>query len=218
MEKQAILHLLSALPAFAEASETQLEKVANTMWFEQIKKRTPLALRVPPSTHYVLPLSANINLFREGETDFGMRLPLGVLWPIRLEIGQVMWLRCAESGWVGLLSSAIVEQLMLDSAEIRNAILQAMLASSRHATNQLEQYACSDLTGRVAQLLLDLHEDNNGNIIKYAHSNLAEILNAQRESVSLIIGRFRKAGWVATSYGRIRIEDKLALSRIAFQY
>ncbi|MGB1253366.1 MAG: Crp/Fnr family transcriptional regulator [Candidatus Promineifilaceae bacterium] len=218
MQKSAIISLLASLPTFQAASATQLGKMAETMQIESVQKRKPFALRVPPLTHYVLPLSANVNLFRESGMSFGMRLPLGVLWPIRLEVGQVMWLRCADKGWVGLLSSDVMAKLMLDSAEIRTAILQSMLASSRHATNQLEQYACSDLTGRVAQLLLDLHEDNNGNMIKYAHSHLAQLLNAQRESVSLIIGRFRRAGWVATSYGRIRIEDERALLRIAFQY
>ena len=218
MQKLATVRLLSTIPAFENASATQLEKLAETMQIEPIRKRAPLALRVPPATHFILPLTTNINLYRAGETEFGMRLPQGVLWPVRLEPDQVMWLRCTDNGWVGLLSSELVEQLMLSSAEIRTAILQAMLASNRHVTNQLEQYACSDLTGRVAQLLLDLHEDNNGNIIKYAHSHLAQILNAQRESVSLIIGRFRRAGWVATSYGRIRVEDERALSRIAFQY
>lgn len=218
MENQAIVSLLATIPAFQRASKAELAKLANTIHIERISRRTPLALSVPPVTHYALPLTANIHLFREGESEFGLRLPQGVLWPVQLAQGQVIWLRCVDEGWVGLLSSAVVERLMLDSAEIRTAILQAMLASDRYATNQLEQYACSDLTGRVAQLLLDLQAEGKGNIIHYAHSQLAQLLNAQRESVSLIIGRFRRAGWIATSYGRICIEDTRALARIAFQY
>lgn len=104
------------------------------------------------------------------------------------------------------------------SIEMRFHILKSLLTSSTYLASELEQYACNTLTGRIANLLVTLSEVTANDAIYYSHSQLAGLLNAQRESVSMIIGQFRRNGWVETSYGCITILDCLALRRLATNY
>lgn len=214
---------LAQIPAFQTLSSQVRTEIVRTMQLEQITKQTPLVLRVPPETHYLLPLSDNLTLHR-GQR-FGMRLPLGVLWPVTLARDDERQVRCMpfdrelpQAGWLAVLAPKTVNHLLTTSAETRISILQAILQSNQYVTNELEQYACNDLTGRVASLLLDLHRASKRGIIYYAHSQLAQLLNVQRETVSVIIGRFRRAGWVVTNYGRIEVTDCASLTRIAHGY
>lgn len=157
-------------------------------------------------------------LNRINGVSFGIRLPQRVLWPIEPEPDVELVVRCNGEGKVGLLSSQQICLLMHRSADMRLYILKSLLTSSTYLTDELEQYACNNLTGRIAKLLIELSELNSADTIKYSHSQLANLLNAQRESVSMIIGQFRRNRWVETSYGCITILDCLALRRLATNY
>ena len=167
---------------------------------------------------YLLPLSDNLMLNRINGVSFGIRLPQRVLWPIEPEPEVELVVRCNGEGEIGLLSSQQICLLMHRSADMRLYILKSLLTSSTYLTDELEQYACNNLTGRIAKLLLELSEGNSAETINYSHAQLAELLNAQRESVSMIIGQFRRNRWVETSYGCIVILDSVALNRLATNY
>lgn len=214
--------VLTQIPAFQTLPERSRAAVASTMEVIAIGRTTPLTLRVPPTTHYIVPLTANLTLHRvASSTAFGMRLPQGVLWPITLAAGSVMEVRCRQKGLVGLLSADHINTLMRTDANVRLVMLQAVLASHEHITLEIEQYTANTLTGRVAHLLLQLSadpENNTNRTVFYGHAQLAELINARRESVSIVIGRFRAAGWIKTAYSRIQLLDIPALENIATQF
>ena len=208
--------ILEQVPAFANLSARSLAAIQQTMQDVAIGRKNPLTLHVPPTTHYILSLSANLTLHRSAAVEFGMRLPQGVLWPIALTPDATVEIRCREDGRVGLLSADCVNQLMQSDADLRLAMLQAAIASQQHITLEIEQYMGNSLTGRVAHLLLQLAAEQN--TIHYGHAHLASLLNAQRESVSIVVGRFRKAGWIRTRYGRIQLLDRAALNHLATHF
>lgn len=158
-------------------------------------------------------------LNRINGVSFGIRLPQHVLWPIEPEPAVELVVRANGQGEVGILSQESLNGLMQLSAETRLCILQSLLSSSTYLSAELEQYACNNLTGRIAKLLLELAAQTPAqNTIYYSHAQLANLLNAQRESVSMIIGQFRRSQWIQTSYGRITIGDSGALNRLATNY
>ncbi len=210
--------LLSQLPAFQPIPSHLRADIARNLHVVSVSKHKPYRLFYPPATHYLLPLSENLTLHKSGDVLFGLRLPHGVLWPVMLKPNEEMQVRSTVGGQLAVLSAESVTKLLRLSAETRFALLQCICQSQTHITNELEQYACNDLSGRVARLLLDLEQTSATNTIRYAHSQLAALLNAQRESVSVIIGRFRRAGWLETSYGCVKISDHTALLRMAEHY
>ena len=210
--------LLGELPAFRPISTSLRGEIANNLRVEPVCRNAPVCLDLPTGNHYLLPLSGNLTLHHVGDAFFGMLLPVGVLWPVVLNPGKAVEVRSNSPGYLGILSSESVGRLMSLSAETRIAILQSICQSDNYLTTQLEQYACNDLSGRVAQLLLELQRGSEDGMIHYAHSQLAGLLNAQRESVSVIIGRFRRAGWLATSYGRIELLQPNALRQVSQSY
>ncbi len=210
--------VLQQLPAFRQLSARSLQAIADTLHTVTIGRDTPFILRVPPNTHYIIPLTTNLTLHRHHDNPFGMRLPHGVLWPITLAHNTVLSIRCHTQGLIGSLSSEHVNALMRIDADVRLAILKAAIASQQHITLELEQYMANTLTGRTAHLLLQLAADQRKPLLHYNHAQLATLLNVQRESVTLVLGRFRKAGWITTHYGRIELTDPAALERIANQF
>ena len=215
---QQTTSLLAALPAFRPISSEKRAMVAQSLQVTAIKKQTPFVLTYPPATYYLLPLTPNLTLHRTSNVEFGMRLPQGVLWPVTLQPNEQVQIRCVTEGQLGILSTRAMAELLQLSPRVRQALMQSICLSESHISSELEQYTCNDLSGRVARLLLDLEQSASSNIIHYVHVQLAALLNAQRESVSVIIGRFRRAGWITTSYGRIKIDDHNALLRLANHY
>lgn len=218
MIAQQTASLLGTLSAFRPISHERRCIVARALQVDPIHQHTPFVLTYPPATYYLLPLSTNLTLHRTSHVAFGLRLPQGVLWPISLQPEEQVQIRCTRDGQLGILSAAAMSELLQLSSTVRRALLQSLCLSQSHISSELEQYTCNDLSGRVARLLLDLEQSAHTQIIHYVHAQLADLLNAQRESVSVIIGRFRRAGWITTNYGRIQIDDHEALLRLANQY
>jgi CRP/FNR family cyclic AMP-dependent transcriptional regulator len=81
--------------------------------------------------------------------------------------------------------------------------------------NSLEDVAYKKLPERLAMLLLDLGEHENGMIKGVSHQSLADHLGTYRETVSAILRDFKRQGVVELGYRRITIVDVDELKEIA---
>lgn len=81
--------------------------------------------------------------------------------------------------------------------------------------NSLEDVAYKKLPERLAMLLLDLGEYENGLIKGVSHQSLADHLGTYRETVSAILRDFKRQGLVELGYRRINIIDAETLKEIA---
>lgn len=81
--------------------------------------------------------------------------------------------------------------------------------------NSLEDVAYKKLPERLAMLLLDLGDDQNGLIKGVSHQSLADHLGTYRETVSAILRDFKRQGLVELGYRRINIVDVESLRDIA---
>ena len=77
--------------------------------------------------------------------------------------------------------------------------------------------AFNDLTERVANLLLRLADENTNIIDGFSHDDLAPMVGCRRESFSVIIDRFRRAGAILTGRRRIELIDRNHLDRIVHE-
>ena len=81
--------------------------------------------------------------------------------------------------------------------------------------NSLEDVAYKKLPERLAMLLLDLGEYENGLIKGVSHQSLADHLGTYRETVSAILRDFKRQGLVELGYRRINLTDAETLKEIA---
>lgn len=102
----------------------------------------------------------------------------------------------------------------------RGGILQALLLRFTHAllTQLSLTAACNQLHSidqRLARWLLAMNDRMVSREIPLSHEFLAHMLGTGRARVTEAIGKFRAAGAVGGSRGRILIEDPVALARSA---
>ena len=81
----------------------------------------------------------------------------------------------------------------------------------------LEAMAFSDVTGRVAGLLLRLADPDTGVVEGYSHQDMASMVGCLRESFTAVLDRFKSSGTVAVSRKRIEIVDRAKLERVLAQ-
>ena len=81
--------------------------------------------------------------------------------------------------------------------------------------NSLEDVAYKKLPERLASLLLDLCDHENGLIKGVSHQSLADHLGTYRETVSAILRDFKRQNLVELGYRRINVLDVEMLSEAA---
>lgn len=81
---------------------------------------------------------------------------------------------------------------------------------------QLEQLAFREVPVRLAQALLQLAEDNGGELPpNLTHESLAKLISSTRETVSKTLGQFADEGLVELGYRRLRVLDWPRLRQVA---
>ena len=76
--------------------------------------------------------------------------------------------------------------------------------------------AFSDVTGRIAGLLLRMSDDD-GVIEGYSHQDLSSMVGCLRESFTAVIDRFKDSEALATGRKRIEITDRSQLDWVVGQ-
>lgn len=83
---------------------------------------------------------------------------------------------------------------------------------------QLEQLAFREVPVRLAQALIQLAEDNGGELpSNLTHESRAKLISSTRETVSKFLGEFADQGLVELGYRRLRVLDWPGLRRVAAQ-
>jgi CRP-like cAMP-binding protein len=114
---------------------------------------------------------------------------------------------------------------VIPSSEARNmtmqypilgwGLLQTYGERLHQVENSLEDVAYKKLPERLAMLLLDLGDNQNGLIKGISHQSLADHLGTYRETVSAILRDFKRQELVELGYRRITLLDVEALKEIA---
>lgn len=103
--------------------------------------------------------------------------------------------------------------LMRDSEGFRAAVLNSIAGRFADFEQVVQTLAFSGLEQRVAGVLLRL-ADASGEVTA-THEALAAEIGSAREAVSRQLGLFARQGLVSLARGRVRIERRDALSRLA---
>ena len=97
------------------------------------------------------------------------------------------------------------------------ALLQELSRRLRRADEQIGSLVLLDVDGRIARLLLDAAEGDEGAVIqsRLTHQTIAQMIGASRETVSRAMREFQERGLIRVERRQIAIADRKALQAIA---
>jgi len=106
--------------------------------------------------------------------------------------------------------------------EIARRLLQVLARRLRRTNASLSDLVFVDVPGRLARVLLDLHQrfgspDVPGAPVEHGltQSQLAELVGSSRETVNKALSEFAHRGWVVIGQRRLQVLDVPALTRRA---
>ena len=104
----------------------------------------------------------------------------------------------------------------LPSPQVALRIIAVLAARLQQTRDALEEMVFSDVTGRVAALLLRMAEGDHV-IDGYSHQDLAAMVGCLRESFTAVIDKFKDSEALTTGRRRIEITDRAQLERVVGQ-
>ena len=106
------------------------------------------------------------------------------------------------------LSKEAFQRCMQDNFQVAQKLMKTLVMRLREADRKIESLALLDVYGRVARLLLDLSEEENGRRVikkKISKQDMARMIGASREMVSKVVRDLELSGYITFEDDRMII-------------
>ena len=115
-----------------------------------------------------------------------------------------------------VMSRADVERLMREKPKVAFRFFETMGDRVSRLEERLENIAFKSIPARLADLLLRLDQESEGNqILGYTHQDLSEMLGTYRETVTQTLNDFKMQGLIEISRKRIELLDRPGLRMLS---
>ena len=222
MDEPEKLELLSAMNILQDLPEEEIEALMSEIPIHTAKKGTIFYGSDGPEVLFLLK-SGKVELYRlspEGKRLTLVIVEQGTIFGEMSLIGQRLVGTCAialEDSVICALSRHDVESLMVQHPQVALRVIEVLANRLQETRNSLEQMAFSDVTGRVADLLLRLSDGDDNVVEGYSHQDLAAMIGCLRESFTAVLDRFKGSGVLTTGRKRIEITDRAQLQTVVSQ-
>jgi len=222
MDEPEKLELLGAMNILQDLPEQELEALMSEIPIHTAKKGTKFFGSDGPEVLFLLK-SGKVELYRlspEGKRLTLVIVEQGTIFGEMSFIGQRLVGTCAialEDSVICALSRHDVESLMVQHPQVALRVIEVLANRLQETRNSLEQMAFSDVTGRVADLLLRLSDGDDNVVEGYSHQDLAAMVGCLRESFTAVLDRFKGSGVLTTGRKRIEITDREQLQTVVSQ-
>ena len=208
--------LLQNIPLFAGLPEAQLDHIAKMAVLRQVPRhKTIVFVGAKTDSLFVIVSGSAKVLNRDAE---GREVILSML-----EAGECF----GEMGLIDdsprsadVVANEACELLVISKSDFTRAlsentelclnIMKSLVLRLREANHKIESLALMDVYGRVAKLLLDNSEKENGVRIvkrKITKLDMAKMVGASREMVSRVMKDLEHRGFVRVESGRIVLNE-----------
>ena len=208
--------LLKSIPLFAGLSESQLEPIAHMAIPRKVSRNTTI-VRVGDSIdalYLIVSGSAKVlNRDIEGREVILTLLGAGEC------VGE-MGLIDGSPRSADVVANENCELLVIAKSDFKRAlaenvdlglnIMKSLVLRLREANRKIESLALMDVYGRVAKLLLDFSENENGVRVvrkRVSKQDMAKMVGASREMVSRVMRDLEHSGYIRVADGRIVLND-----------
>ena len=204
--------MLQNIPMFAGLSEAQLEQIARVAVSRKVPRHTTIVLvgDHTDSLFVIIRGSAKV-LNRDAEGNEVILTLLGAgecFGEMGLIDGSPRSADVVASEACELLEIAKTDftKALAENVDLCLNIMKSLVLRLREANRKIESLALMDVYGRVAKLLLDLSEQENGLRVirrKVTKQDMAKMVGASREMVSRVMKDLEASNYIRVEEGRI---------------
>ena len=217
---------LKQIKLFADLPETDMKDMEEATRMEAVKRRQFIYLPGDAANTVFLLKSGRVKLSRVNEE--GKELTLAILEPGEV-FGEMEILEGVPRDTVAeamddvsicVMPRSYFEEMLKKDPGTSIRLTKLMGLRLKRIESRIEDLVFKDVPSRLAQLLLQLSEnlgvnDRRGILIraKITHQEIAGLIGSTRETVSAILGDFKRKGLIDLDQRRIIIRDSDRLSQ-----
>ena len=209
---------LRSLPIFESLSVERLVPIARVAVFRKVPRGTTI-LRAGDRTDFVyLILSGNLKV--QVSDEEGREVILSNLNPGEFfgEMGvlddnprsaTVLTVTPCE---LVVIAKSDFKRCLAENFDVSLYIMRNLVKRLRTADRKIESLALMDVYGRVARLLLEMSENEDGQQVvkrKISKQDIAKMIGASREMVSRVMKDLTVQGLIEEGDGRILLREKI---------
>lgn len=215
-------HYLSSIDVFRDLPRSEVERLADTMRMITCA-RGKVVYRAGESNEALFLLKkGRVQIVRESAE--GKRLISAVLGPhtffgemalVGQRLPQDTTAEAVEEALICVLSRKDLERLILQHPKVGIRFLEQLSARLLETEAVVEDFAFKSVPARLAGALLRVLETSEGKTVHASHQELADMIAAYRETVTLALDELQTRGLVSLSRRSIEILDPAALEKLA---
>jgi CRP/FNR family cyclic AMP-dependent transcriptional regulator len=216
--------ILKSVPLFSLFSDAQLNQLLSCVQHRSYPRNT-FILRAGEETDalYIL-LSGRVKVLIPDEE--GHEVILSIIGPQEFfgEMGLLddqarsASVEALEPCEMLRLSKAGFTNILKDNFDLAMLIIKNLVKRLREADRKIESLALIDVYGRVARLLIDMAQSQDGKwVVEHAPAKqeIARMIGASREMVSRVVKDLQSKGLIRAEKRRIYVLDKQSMQRRA---
>lgn len=123
----------------------------------------------------------------------------------------------AEESLICTFSPEAIGTLIERYPKVAQRLLQVLGKRLAEVEGRLEELAFKSVPSRLANLLLGLPRNPQGEVVGVSHEQLSEIIGAYRETVTQVLGELESQGLIKVGRLRIQLLDEARLKRAALR-
>jgi CRP/FNR family cyclic AMP-dependent transcriptional regulator len=219
----SVAQFLRKVPLFTNLSETDLARLSESSRERNYPRNSVILFEDDPGDALYVVVTGQVKVVLIGED--GREVILSVLHEgnffgemalIDDEPRSAHVIAMADSNLLVLRREDFQRRLQ-ESPTIALGLLLEMSRRLRKADDKIGGLVLLDVNGRVARLLLQMADENDGKIItrKVTHHTIAQMIGSSRETVSRTIRDLADQGLIEVSRKSIVIKDRPALEAAA---
>ncbi len=215
-------HYLSSIDVFRDLPRSEVDRLAETTRMITCE-RGRLVYRAGESNEALFLLkTGRVQIVRESAD--GKRLISGVLEPhtffgemalIGQRLPQDSTAEAVEDALICVLSRKDLERLIMQYPKVGIRFLEQLSARLLETEAVVEDFAFKGVPARLAGALLRLSATAQEATVHASHQELADMIAAYRETVTLALDEFQSRGLVRLGRRSIEILDEPALEKLS---
>lgn len=224
MKKDKIWYL-KKIDLLKGLSEEQMKNVEESTKMEKVNRRKIIFFPGDPGDHVYFLKSGRIRIYRV--SDGGKELTLDYLEPgdtfgelsIIDDYSHDTFAEASEDSFICVMNKSKFESMLIENPPMAFNVTKIMGLRLRKIENKIEDLVYKDVSRKLASLLINLADeygvnDDRGILlrIKLTHKDLASLIGASRETITITLKEFKEKGLIDILSRRIIITDKEALS------
>ncbi|MFQ5597467.1 MAG: Crp/Fnr family transcriptional regulator [Nitrospiria bacterium] len=210
MEEKSKIWYLQKINLFKEMTSEEIGELDRATRMESVRKKTPIFFPGDPSQQVYLLKEGRVKISRISEE--GREVTIALLEPGQI-FGELEVLgdsprdtlaEALDDSKICVVSKDIFLSMIRRKPAISFRLTKLIGFRMQKIESRVEDLVFRDVPARLAHLLLDLARDYGRDTthgvclqIKITHQEIANLIGSIRETVSAVLGDFKRDGWIS---------------------